>query len=98
MMKTLARSKWVILDKIEEQATTTGGLLLTQADQMHLGVEKAIVTGIGPLVTDAIKIGDIAIYDKNHTNKVDIEGEIFQILWEDHIILVQRDEEDGSDG
>lgn len=82
--------KWVLLEPISETQTTAGGLLLGEQERKQIGVEKATIINIGPLCSDAIQVGDVAIYENKMVNSVDVDGEIFRVLPEDFIILVQR--------
>ena len=79
-----------MVDTIEETQTTKGGLMLGQEDKKHFGVEKGKVVSIGPLCSDALQEGDTIIYDANMCNAVDVDGELFKVIREDLIILVQR--------
>lgn len=88
---TKVRGQWILVDKINEEHKSKGGLLLSESDVKEAGTEKATVIDVGPASTGAIKIGDIAIYESNLANSVEIDGEIFRVVPEQYIILVQRD-------
>lgn len=83
-------NKFVLLRPLKEATKTKGGLLLSEEDKKDIGVEKAEIINIGPLCSDAVQVGDMAIYDSRMVNSVDVDGEIFRVLLEDHIILIQR--------
>lgn len=90
-MKTKVMGQYVLLEKIEQTTHTKGGLLLSEQDRQDIGVEKSKIVDKGPLCSDAVEIGDIAIYNAQRVDKVDVDGTIFRILPEDFIILIQRD-------
>ena len=84
--------RFVLLEKIEQTTSTKGGILLSEQDRKDIGVEKARIVDKGPLCSDAISIGDIAIYNADRVDRVDVDGTIFSILLEDFIILIQTED------
>ena len=91
MKTTKVMGRFVLLEKIEQTTSTKGGILLSEQDRKDIGVEKAKIIDKGPLCSDAIALGDVAIYNANRVDRVDVDGTIFSILPEDFIILIQRD-------
>ena len=83
---------FVMLDPIEQTVKTKGGLLLSEADRKDIGVEKARIISVGPFVTQELNVGDIAIYNTSRVDSVDVDGDIFRILHEQFILLIQREE------
>ena len=90
-MKTKVMGQFVMLEPIEQTVKTKGGLLLSEADRKDIGVEKARIVNVGPLVTQEIKVGDVAIYSIDRVDSVDVDGDIFRILHESFILLIQTD-------
>lgn len=93
MKKTYVLNNLVLLQPISSTSQTKGGLTLSEADKKQVGVEKALVLDIGPLCTDAIKIGDVAIYSAGMVDSVEVDGDIFKCIHEQFILLTQREEE-----
>lgn len=89
---TKVMNNLVLLDPIEQTTTTKGGLILSEQDRKEIGVEKAKVVDVGPLCTDAIRIGDVAIYNAGMVDSVEIDGDIFRCIPEQFISLIQREE------
>ena len=79
---------WLLIEPIEMEQKTKGGLLLSTADKKEIGVEKAIVKGVGEGCT-VIKEGNVVIYEGRMANKVDVDGEILKVLPENQVILVE---------
>lgn len=92
-MKTLVRNNYLMVEEIVEQKKTKGGLLLSENDVKEIGVAKGKVLDVGPNTTGTVKVGDIAVYDKRFSNAVDLDGEIFKVIQEQYIIIIQREDD-----
>ena len=90
-MNTKCMGNFVMLEPIKHVAETEGGLYLSEADKQQVGVEKAKIVSIGPMCTQELKIGDIAIYNQGHVDSVDVDGVIFRVIAEQFIILIQNE-------
>ena len=89
-MKTLVRNAYILIEEINEVKKTSGGLMLSEGDTKEISMGKGKVLDVGPLVTDGVLVGDIAIFDKRMAHSVDVDGEIFKVLGENQVILIQR--------
>lgn len=92
-MKTLVRNNFVMIKKIVEQAQTKGGLLLSEGDRKETGIIKGEVIDLGDKTTGTTQLGDIAFFEERYSAGVDVDGEIFTIIMEHHILLIQREDE-----
>ena len=91
-MTTKVMVDFVMVEPIEQTTQTKGGLLLSEQDRKEIGVEKAKIVSVGPLCTQEIKVGDIAIYNADRVDSVDVDGEIYRVLPEHSIILIQTED------
>ena len=82
---------FVMVDPIQQTTKTKGGLILSEQDRKEVGVEKGRIISVGPLCHQELNIGDIAIYNANNVDPVDVDGQIFKVLNEHFIILIQTD-------
>lgn len=89
MKNTKVMGNFVMVEPVEQTQKTKGGLVLSEADRKEIGVEKGRIISIGPLCRQEFKVGQIAIYNVNNVDGVDVDGEIFKVLAEHFIILIQ---------
>ena len=80
--------KYVILELIEKEKTTSSGLILTKADPNE--ANRGLVLAIGPEVTD-VKVGDEVLPNWNQGRNVKYDGKNIWVVPEEHIVLVFED-------
>lgn len=83
MLKPL--NKKLIVQLIEKETVTSGGIILTRADPHE--VNRGKVVSIGPEVLD-ISIGDVILPNWNKATKTKVGEETFYIVVEEDIVLV----------
>ena len=88
--KVHVRGSWILVEEIKEVKTSKGGLLLGENDVKAHGIERANVMDVGPATTGEVQVGDVAIYDTSMAHTIDLEGELFRVIPEQYIILIER--------
>ncbi|MCH9665864.1 MAG: hypothetical protein K0U41_08480 [Gammaproteobacteria bacterium] len=84
-------ASWLLVEpKENKDNTTTEGLILTTEDLQDVKVEYATILSIGPLCQQPFKIGDEIVYYKNDGNAVYLDGEIYKVVNELAILLINR--------
>lgn len=83
MLKPL--NKKLIVQLIEKETVTSGGIILTRADPNE--VNRGKVVSIGPEVLD-ISVGDVILPNWNKATKTKVGEETFYIVVEEDIVLV----------
>ena len=78
----------IVVQLIEKEKTSPGGIILTKADASE--VNKGLVLAIGPDVED-IQVGDIILPNWNAARKTTTEDEDVYIVQEDDVVLVFED-------
>ena len=84
----------IIVERIEEETTTAGGLIIPDSakEKPQQGIVKA--TGKGKVLEDGtvlpmdIKVGDRVLFGKYAGSEVKIDGKEYQIMREDDILGV----------
>jgi chaperonin GroES len=78
----------IVVQLIEKEKTSPGGIILTRADASE--VNKGLVLAIGPDVED-IEVGDIILPNWNAARKTTTDDEDVYIVQEDDVVLVFED-------
>ena len=82
-----AINKYLIVKKVKEEAVTSGGLLMSQAEAAEFRYQIGVVLTPGTLV-DHIKEGETIYFDKVHAFDIKIDGEMLTIVQEKDIVVV----------
>ena len=85
MMRTIG--KHIAIQKIEQQVTTSSGLLLSSKDVGEMRYAKARAVKVGTDV-EVISDGDVLYYDKSRSYTMIIEDEPFIIISERDVVVV----------
>ena len=85
MMKTIG--KHIAIQKIEQQVTTSSGLLLSSKDVGEMRYAKGRAVKVGTDV-EVINDGDVLYYDKSRSYTMIIEDEPFIIISERDVVVV----------
>ena len=88
-----AINDYIVIEKIKEQKTTSGGLLLTDDTDTDNRYKKAKVVSVGNLA-DIIKVNMVVMYDKHAGHDIDCYGTMYRVIRLRDIVLV--DEENNS--
>lgn len=75
----------LVVQLIEKETTSSGGIILTRADASE--VNRGLVLAIGPDVED-IQVGDTILPNWNAARKTNTDGEDVYIVQEDDVVLV----------
>lgn len=78
----------VLVELIEKETVTSGGILLTRADPAEANRGK--VLAIGPTVLD-VSVGDVILPNWNQATKIKVEDKDAYIIKEQDIVLVFED-------
>jgi co-chaperonin GroES (HSP10) len=86
-MKAIGRN--IILDKIKEETVvkTDGGLLLTHSQRVDVRYKQGEVIGCGDDVK-GIKVGDIVFYDKNASNRLEVDKDVYYVIRDNDVVVV----------
>ena len=74
-----AIGKYVIIDEVHEEITSTSGLLLSSKDTEDLRYQLATVHRAGELV-DTVESGDEIYYDKHQGHNLRCEGRLYRVI------------------
>jgi chaperonin GroES len=96
-MKLMPLDNRVVLEPLDAQDKTTGGIYLPDTAKEKPQVGKVIAAGPGKLLDDgkrnpmSVKVGDQVIYGKYTGNEVEVEGKKLVILRESDLLgIVDR--------
>ena len=78
-------NKKLVVQLIEKETVTAGGIILTRADPHEANRGK--VVSIGPEVLD-ISVGDVILPNWNKAPKTKVGDETFYIVTEEDVVLV----------
>lgn len=78
----------IILELIEKEKTSSGGIILTKADPNEANRGK--VLAIGPMVEN-VALGDEVLPDWNKGRKVKYDDRFIWVVSEDDIVLIFED-------
>jgi len=77
----------VIKSEEENTKTTKGGLILDQANREDIRYKQARVVDTGILV-DMVQNDDIVYYDKFAGDKIEVDGEVFEVIKDSDVIII----------
>jgi chaperonin GroES len=96
-MKLMPLDNRVVLEPLDAQDKTTGGIYLPDTAKEKPQVGKVVAAGPGKLLDDgkrnsmSVKVGDQVIYGKYTGNDVEVEGKKLVILRESDLLgIVDR--------
>lgn len=84
----------IIVQRVEEEAVTAGGILLPEAAQEKRQEGKVIAVGHGRALDDGsvvplqLKGGETVLFGKYAGSEVKLEGETFLVMREDEVLAV----------
>lgn len=82
-----AINKYLIVKRSNEETVSSGGLLMSRAEEAEMRYQKGVVITPGTLV-EHIKEGDSVYFDKVHAFDLKLEGETVTIVQERDIVVV----------
>ena len=82
-----AINKYLIVKRSNEETISSGGLLMSKAEEAEMRYQKGVVVTPGTLV-EHIKEGDSVYFDKVHAFDLKLEGETVTIVQEKDIVVV----------
>lgn len=82
-----AINKYLIVKKVKEETVSSGGLLMSKAEEAEMRYQKGVVITPGTLV-EHIKEGDRVYFDKVHAFDLKLYGETVTIVQEKDIVVV----------
>jgi co-chaperonin GroES (HSP10) len=82
-----AINKYLIVKRSNEETISSGGLLMSKAEEAEMRYQKGVVVTPGTLV-EHIKEGDSVYFDKVHAFDLKLEGETVTIVQERDIVVV----------
>ena len=85
-----AVNDYIVIEKIKEQKTTQGGLLLTDDTDTDNRYKKAKVVSVGNLA-ELIKVSSIVMYDMHAGHDIDYDGIMYRVIRLRDIVLVDED-------
>ena len=85
-----AVNDYIVIEKIKEQKTTSGGLLLTDDTDTDNRYKKAKVVSVGNLA-EVIKEKSIVMYDQHAGHDVDYDGVMYRVIKLRDVVLVDED-------
>ena len=85
-----AVNDYIVIEKIKEQKTTSGGLLLTDDTDTDNRYKKAKVVSVGDLA-ELIKVGSVVMYDMHAGHYIDYDGVMYRVIKLRDIVLVDED-------
>ena len=85
-----AINDYIVIQKIKEQKTTAGGLLLTDKTDVDNRYKKAKVVSVGNLA-DIIKVNSIVMYDKHAGHDVEYDDIMYRVIKLRDVVLVDED-------
>lgn len=77
----------MVITPIEEQLTSSSGLLLSSEDAQSFRYKKALVIAPGTEVS-SIKSGDLIYFDRNAGHSMMIKDETYTIILERDVVVV----------
>jgi len=77
----------VIVELIEKDKVTGGGIILSRTDPMEANRGKVVVGSVSGL----IKVGEEVLPDWNKAQKMPYEGKDYYVVSEDDVVLIFED-------
>ena len=81
-----AIGKYVIVEDVHEEITSSSGLVLSTEDTDDLRYQLATVHREGELV-DTVESGDEIYYDKHQGHNLRFEGKLYRVILERDIVI-----------
>ena len=84
----------IIVQRVEEEAVTAGGIFLPDAAKEKRNEGKVIAVGQGKVLDDGtllpleLKGGETVLFGKYAGSEVELEGETFLVMREDEVLAV----------
>ena len=85
-----AVNDYIVIEKIKEQKTTQGGLLLTDNTDTDNRYKKAKVVSVGNLA-ELIKVNSVVMYDMHAGHDIDYDNTMYRVIRLRDIVLVDED-------
>jgi len=85
-----AVNDYIVVERIKEQKTTSGGLLLTDDTDTDNRYKKARVVSVGNLA-DIIKVNTVVMYDKHAGHDIDYDSVMYRVIRLRDVVLVDED-------
>jgi len=85
-----AINDYIVIEKIKEQKTTSGGLLLTDKTDVDNRYKKAKVVSVGNLA-EIIKVNTIVMYDMHSGHDIEYDNKLYRVIKLRDIVLVDED-------
>ncbi len=85
-----AVNDYIVVERIKEKKTTSGGLLLTDDTDTDNRYKKAKVVSVGNLA-DIIKVNTIVMYDKHAGHDIAYEDLMYRVIRLRDVVLVDED-------
>ena len=85
-----AVNDYIVIEKIKEQKTTQGGLLLTDNTDTDNRYKKAKVVSVGNLA-ELIKVNSVVMYDMHAGHDIDYDDTMYRVIRLRDIVLVDED-------
>jgi co-chaperonin GroES (HSP10) len=85
-----AVNDYIVIDKIKEQKTTSGGLLLTDDTDVDNRYKKARVISVGDLAS-IIKENTLVMYDAHAGHDIAYEDTMYRVIRLRDVVLVDED-------
>ena len=85
-----AVNDYIVIEKIKEQKTTSGGLLLTDDTDTDNRYKKAKVVSVGNLA-ELIKVNSLVMYDMHAGHDIEYDDIMYRVIRLRDIVLVDED-------
>mgnify|MGYP002640486961 FL=1 len=85
-----AVNDYIVVERIKEQKTTSGGLLLTDDTDTDNRYKKAKVVSVGNLA-DIIKVNTVVMYDKHAGHDIEYDNILYRVIKLRDVVLVDED-------
>jgi len=85
-----AVNDYIVVERIKEQKTTSGGLLLTDDTDTDNRYKKAKVVSVGNLA-DIIKVNMVVMYDKHAGHDIEYDNILYRVIKLRDVVLVDED-------
>jgi co-chaperonin GroES (HSP10) len=85
-----AVNDYIVIDKIKEHKTTSGGLLLTDDTDVDNRYKKARVISVGDLAS-VIKENTLVMYDAHAGHDIAYEDTMYRVIRLRDVVLVDED-------
>ena len=85
-----AVNDYIVVERIKEQKTTSGGLLLTDNTDTDNRYKKAKVVSVGNLA-DIIKVNTVVMYDKHAGHDIEYDNILYRVIKLRDVVLVDED-------